>query len=150
MSINNSSTMFYGASSSVFEKAKDLRKNMSASESTLWEVIRGKNILGMRFRQQHPINKYISDFYCHPIRLVVEVDGGIIGVKEQKDYDIGREGNLNEFGIKVIRFSNNDIENNLGRVLNEMSEVSQNRKAEFKVPKRGFRGALKSGRCLEV
>ena len=75
----------------------------------------------MRFRRQHPINKYIADFYCHPIRLVVEVDGGIHGLKEQKDYDIGREEDLNELGIKVIRFSNNDIENNLSGVLSGIS-----------------------------
>ncbi len=82
--------MFYNASPQIFEKAKILRKDMTATELKLWEIIKGKKILGLRFRAQHPIDVYIADFYCHPIKLVVEVDGGIHKSNNQKEYDIGR------------------------------------------------------------
>lgn len=69
--------MFYGAKPHIYKKAKFLRKNMTDSELKLWEVLKGKKILGLRFRSQHPIDIFIADFYYHPVKLVVEVDGGI-------------------------------------------------------------------------
>lgn len=56
--------------------------------------MKGKNILRLWFRPQHPIDIFIADFYCHPVRLVIEVDGGIHKSKDQMEYDIGREGEL--------------------------------------------------------
>lgn len=112
--------MFYGAKPHIFEKAKFLRKNMTDSELKLWEVLKGKRILGLRFRSQHPIDIFIADFYCHPVKLVVEVDGGIHKSSDQKEYDIGRTAELNDWGIVVVRFTNEEIENNIKYVINEI------------------------------
>ncbi len=95
--------MFYGASPDLFSKAKQLRENMTLQEEILWERLR-KNQFGFRFRPQHPIDIFIADFYCHPLKLVIEVDGNIHQFKS--DYDNGRTEELRCKGITVIRFSN--------------------------------------------
>ena len=69
--------MYYGASLEVMEKAKILGKSETDAEKILWERLRNKQLLGLKFRRQHPINIFIVDFYCHKIKLVVEVDGKI-------------------------------------------------------------------------
>ena len=99
MSINDNVSMFYNAKPHIFEKAKILRQNITKAEEILWEQLRGKKLLGLRFRPQHPIDIFIADFYCHPLKLVIEVDGGVHKSKEQQDYDIGREGELENWGI---------------------------------------------------
>jgi len=112
--------MFYNAKSHTFKKAKELRDNMTEAELKLWEILNKKQINGLRFRAQHPMDKYIADFYCHPLKLVIEVDGGIHLSSEQKQYDFGRTEELNKYGIKVIRFTNDQILNHLEDVKNEI------------------------------
>ncbi|RIH66377.1 endonuclease domain-containing protein [Mariniphaga sediminis] len=131
MSIGDNVSMFYNAKPYIFERAKMLRKNMTVAEKILWEQLRGKKLFGLRFRPQHPIDIFIADFYCHPLRLVIEVDGGIHKSKEQKDYDIGREGELKSWEIKVIRFTNEEIENNITQVIKEIEEVCKERQSEL-------------------
>jgi very-short-patch-repair endonuclease len=123
MSISNNVSMFYGAKPHIFEKAKALRKNMTNSELKLWEHLKGKKVMGLRFRSQHPIDIFIADFYCHPMKLVIEVDGGIHKSIERREYDIGREAELDDWGIKVIRFSNEEIENNITQVIKEIEKT---------------------------
>ena len=69
--------MFYGATPLIFERANQLRKHQTESEKLLWEILKNKRMLGLRFKRQHPIDKYIADFYCHSLKLVIEVDGKI-------------------------------------------------------------------------
>ncbi|MFK5857581.1 MAG: DUF559 domain-containing protein, partial [Bacteroidota bacterium] len=64
----------------------------------------------------------IADFYCHPVKLVVEVDGGIHKSSDQKEYDIGRTAELINWGIAVIRFTNEEVENNIKYVINEIEQ----------------------------
>jgi len=123
MSISDHVSMFYNAKPHIFEKAKVLRDNMTPSELVLWERLKGKQICGLRFRPQHPIDIFIADFYCHPIRLVIEVDGGIHKTTAQKEYDIGREAELSEWGIHVIRFANDEIENNIEDVIGQIDSI---------------------------
>jgi very-short-patch-repair endonuclease len=113
MSISDIVSMFYNAKPHIFEKAKTLRKNMTDSELKLWEHLKGKKILGLQFRSQHPIDIFIADFYCHPIKLVIEIDGGFHSTKEQQEYDIGRTAELNYWEIEVIRFTNDEIEKDI-------------------------------------
>jgi len=68
--------MFYGASPLIFERAKELRKRMTETENILWNALRRKNRKGYKFRRQHPMSTYIADFYCHQLKLVIEIDGG--------------------------------------------------------------------------
>ena len=113
-------SMFFGASGHIFEKAKELRHHMTPSEMKLWEHLKKNQLEDYRFRRQHPISEFIADFYCHKAKLVVEVDGGIHKMKEQKLYDIDRSTELTKFGIKVIRVTNDQIEKDIDRVLNEI------------------------------
>lgn len=77
MAIDDNVSMFYGAKAHIFEKARFLRKNMTEAKLLLWGKLKEKNILGLRFRSQHPIDIFITDFYCYPVKLVIKVDGGI-------------------------------------------------------------------------
>ena len=113
--------MFYGAKKETFKKAETLRENMTDAEKILWKRL-NKNQLGVRFKSQHPISIFIADFYCHQHKLVVEIDGEIH--EQQKEYDYGREMEMEKFGIKTIRFSNQevflDIENVIAKIKNEI------------------------------
>lgn len=107
MSQDNFDNLFYGASSVIRERANHLRKTTTDAEQLLWKNLRNRKLGGFKFRRQHPIDIFIADFYCHEIKLVIEIDGEIH--KYQKEYDIGRTAELERFGIKVIRFSNDDV-----------------------------------------
>ena len=67
--------MYFKARSETIQAAKLLRENMTEHERILWERLKEKQIEGLRFRRQHPIDFFIADFYCHQARLVVEIDG---------------------------------------------------------------------------
>lgn len=126
--------MFYNAKPHIFEKAKVLRNNMTASELKLWDCLKGKQIFGLRFRPQHPIDIFIADFYCHPIKLVIEVDGGIHKSVNQNEYDIGREAELNYWGIKVIRFTNEQIDNDIQHVITIIKQICTQLQSEQQSP----------------
>ena len=113
-------TMFYGAKSNIFEKAKALRNNMTAGEQKLWDELKVNKIKGYRFKAQHPISKYIADFYCHKAKLVIEIDGNIHDNENIKERDEGRTFEIENFGLKVIRFNNNHVLNNIEEVINEI------------------------------
>ena len=76
--------MNYGASPIIFQFAEKLRNNMTAPEKVLWELV-CKNKVGMRIRRERTICKYIADFYCHELKPVIEIDGGIHLKKENSN-----------------------------------------------------------------
>ncbi|MDW3209483.1 MAG: endonuclease domain-containing protein [Reichenbachiella sp.] len=102
-----------GASSKLFEFAKANRKKQTPAEKILWDALRNRKLEGHKFRRQHPISQFIADFYCHEFKLIVEVDGGYHSGQEQAEIDKGRTHELEELGIKVIRFKNEDVMNEL-------------------------------------
>ncbi|MEN2281302.1 endonuclease domain-containing protein [Algoriphagus sp. SE2] len=104
-----SNNLFYGASPEIHKRARELRKIMTPAEKVLWEKLRGKSLHKYKFRRQHPISRFIVDFYCHELRLVVEVDGAIHDSLENQEYDLGRTYELNEFSISVVRIPNKVI-----------------------------------------
>lgn len=112
--------MFYNAKADIFAKAEFLRNNMTEAETLLWSKLRN-NQLGVRFKAQHPIDIFIADFYCHKLKLVLEIDGEIH--KLNKDYDEGRTAELGYLEIRVIRFTNEEIENNMELVLCRIKEI---------------------------
>lgn len=87
--------------------------------------------MGLRFKPQHQIDIFIADFYCHQLKLVIEIDGGIHQSADQKEYDIGREAELEHWGIKVIRFTNGEVENNIIHVKNEIERICTIRRSEL-------------------
>lgn len=67
----------WAAKPDIFSKAKELRKSMTIAEKILWKHLRNNKLNGLKFRRQHPLDIFIADFYCHPKRLIIELDGGI-------------------------------------------------------------------------
>jgi very-short-patch-repair endonuclease len=112
--------MFYGASQSIFEKATALRKNMTLPELILWKKLKDRKLFKTKFRRQHPIDIFIVDFYCHEHKLAVEIDGEIHMNNKAYDYDSGRTNNLKKFGIKVLRFSNDQVIFKIDSVINKI------------------------------
>ena len=86
----------------------------------MWHYLRDRRLEGFKFRRQHPLQNYIADFYCHERKLVVELDGNVHNARDQKEYDGGRTYELNKVGIKVIRFSNEEVIMKIEMVLSEI------------------------------
>jgi len=106
-----------------FTRAREMRKSMTEAEKILWSSLRGKQLNGYKFRRQHPISQYIADFYCHEKRLIIEVDGGIHMKTDIKENDENRTAELDRFGIRVIRFYNDDVVNDLGAILSAIKKT---------------------------
>jgi len=117
-------SMWKGASAEIFSRAKHLRENMTDTEIKLWEELKNKKLLGHKFRRQHPISNYIVDFYCHKLKLVIEVDGGYHNNLEQLELDKARTEILEFQDLKIIRFSNEEIFKNLSGVINEIKMIA--------------------------
>jgi very-short-patch-repair endonuclease len=113
-------TMFYGADSETFEKASQLRKNMTIAELVLWKKLRDRELFMTRFRRQHPIGIYIVDFYNHEFKIVIEIDGEIHQSTEVNDYDSKRTYELEKHGLKVLRFTNHQVIYECDSVINHI------------------------------
>lgn len=117
--------MYFRAKPVTLETAKLLRNRMTPSERILWEKLKGKKMLGLRIRPQHPIEFFIADFYCHAARLIIEIDGEIHS--EQIEYDDGREAEIEKFGIKIIRFTNDEVNQDIDNVLKKIESIISDR-----------------------
>jgi very-short-patch-repair endonuclease len=104
------------------ERARELRRGMTSAEKMLWQELRGDK-LGVHFRRQQIIAGFIVDFYCHSASLVIEVDGDIHDAKRQKENDRQRERILNEMGLRIVRFRNDEIEKELAGLLSRIREL---------------------------
>ncbi|MGF1603329.1 MAG: endonuclease domain-containing protein [Thermosynechococcaceae cyanobacterium] len=104
-----------GTTPEIEQAARYLRHRLTPAEAKLWKVLRNRQLGGLRWRSQHPIGRFIVDFYCPACSLVVEVDGEIH--QHQQDYDQARSEHLQAYGYTVIRFSNQEVETNLKEVL---------------------------------
>jgi acetylglutamate kinase len=114
--------MFYGATKLIFEKAEELRNRMTEAEEILWNAIK-INDFHLKFRRQHPISLYVADFYCHAVKLVIELDGDYHENEEVKRNDQVRENNIKDFGITVLRFKNEEVTNSLETVLQKIDDT---------------------------
>jgi very-short-patch-repair endonuclease len=122
LNVNCKINLTWNAKPGIFENAKELRRSMTEAEEILWKHLRNSKLHGLKFRRQHPVDIFIADFYCHQKKLIIELDGNIHDILEQKEYDEGRTFILEEKGFKILRFKNeeiiNDLENVLERILN--------------------------------
>lgn len=109
--------MHQGARPKLFEYAQNHRENPTQAEAILWEALKGKKLNGHKYRRQHPVGVFILDFYCHVAKLSVEVDGGYHFTKEQLEYDRYRTLDLESRGILELRFTNEQVMHDLGKVL---------------------------------
>jgi len=115
-------SMWKGAPKNNFLLAKKLRENMTQAELVIWEKLKDKRFKGYKFRRQHPIQKYIVDFYCHKLGLIIEIDGGYHKAGLQKKADIERKRILEFQGLQEIRFTNEDVLRNINKVLKELEQ----------------------------
>lgn len=107
-------------SKGLLTNARNLRKDMTPSEKLLWSFLKDRKLSGYKFRRQQPLEGFILDFYCDVAKLGIEVDGSIHSLKEISEYDEQRTQFLNEFGIQIIRFSNEEVLNNTDQVLKDI------------------------------
>jgi very-short-patch-repair endonuclease len=101
--------------------ARELRNDPTPAEARLWKYLRRKQVDGWRFRRQHVFDRFIVDFYCPSARLVIEVDGPIHD--QQREYDALRTEFLESLGLRVLRFENEDVFQNIEGVLTVIGEA---------------------------
>lgn len=93
----------------LIQFARELRKNQTCAESLMWQVLRSRRFAGLKFRRQHPIEPYILDFYCHELKLAVELDGSQHNEASGLEADQHRTAYLKAQGLEVVRYWNNDV-----------------------------------------
>ena len=95
--------------------ARALRKQSTHVEDILWSHLRGSRFEGAKFRRQVPFDRYVADFYCYAAKLVIELDGA--QHEGFADYDAGRSAVIETFGVRILRFANAEVRDDLDSVL---------------------------------
>ena len=114
-------SLHQGSKAAAQEYARELRLRNTEAEQKLWSLLRNRQLKGQKFRRQHAISNYIVDFYCNECKLVIEVDGKFHTAGETKEYDAARTALLNELGITVLRFWNEEVISDPAKVLEKIS-----------------------------
>jgi len=107
--------------SGLLETARELRKKQTPAESLLWELLRNRKFMNLKFRRQHQIGEYVADFYCDEHKLVIELDGGVHANEKQTKEDNARDAYMKSISLKVLRFPNSDVLNNPESVLEQIA-----------------------------
>ena len=100
--------------------ARELRKRQTNAEEVLWEQLRDRRLSRFKFRRQHQFGYYIADYFCREANLVIECDGDIHHQREAWHHDQERDAYMIGQGVRVIRFSNDRILNDIEGVLSEI------------------------------
>ncbi|MCC6957117.1 MAG: DUF559 domain-containing protein [Anaerolineales bacterium] len=103
----------------VVQRARELRQDQTQAEEVLWRALRDRRV-GHKIRRQHPLGRFIIDFYCHQAALCIEIDGDAHSEASQRAYDIARTQYLEDHGYRIVRFTNRDIQQNLQAVIDEI------------------------------
>ena len=120
----------------IRQKAKQLRSNSTDAERNLWAHIRNRQLEGWKFRRQLPIDRFIVDFACAELRIIVEIDGGQHA--EQVIYDLNRTKILQSKGYQVVRYWNNEVLGNIEGVIEALTLTLSQRERELsRSPLRG-------------
>ncbi|WP_228277918.1 endonuclease domain-containing protein [Acinetobacter indicus] len=118
-----------------------MRHTATDAEHLMWQLLRAKRFMHLKFRRQHVIQPYIVDFYCHEIGLVIELDGGQHGTDDAIEYDTERTKFLEALGLTVVRYWNHDVLGRTGVVLEDLWNVCTELKLKNgKVPSPSGRG----------
>jgi len=89
----------------------------------MWRFLRNRRFRGLKFRRQQRITNFIADFYCHELKLIVELDGGVHSTNEQADHDDNRDFYLQSLGYRIVRFPNRDLFESIGDVMQRLATV---------------------------
>ena len=103
--------------------ARYLRKNMTPQERKVWNILRNHQFYGLEFRRQYPIGEYIVDFICRSKKVIIEIDGGQHNTEEALLYDKKRTEYLETMGYTVVRFWNNEIDDNFTGVYQFLKNI---------------------------
>ena len=112
------------------EYARQLRNNSTKSEIFLWQKLKRKQLYGYDFHRQKPIDNYILDFFCHELMLGIEVDGYSHQLIAVHNKDIIKENRINTLGIKILRFTDQQVFNDMFNVLLAIEDYIQNYEKE--------------------
>ena len=104
----------------LLEFAKTMRSNATDAEYLMWQLLRAKRFMNLKFRRQHVIAPYIADFYCHEIGLLIELDGSQHGTDDAIEYDAERTKFLEVLGLTVVRYWNHDVLSRTDVVLEDL------------------------------
>ena len=102
------------------ERRRSLRRQMPKAEVLMWSRLKSKQLDGFKFRRQHSVGSYILDFYCPELNLAIELDGDTHAGKQAENYDQKRQQYIELFGIRLIRFTNFQVIENMEGVLQEI------------------------------
>ena len=104
----------------LLEFAKTMRSNATDAEHLMWQLLRAKRFMNLKFRRQYVIAPYIVDFYCHELGLVIELDGSQHGTDDAIEYDAERTRFLEALDLKVVRYWNHDVLSRMDVVLEDL------------------------------
>ena len=121
-----------GSTKAVEQAARTMRRAPTAAEEVLWSALRRNQVAGLKFRQQHPVGRFVLDFYCASCKLAVEVDGDVHD--EQTERDAERTKVLERYGYRVLRFRNEQVLHELPKVVQEIAAVAANRSSAAECP----------------
>ena len=110
-----------GVQPEVQEAARIMRHDPTQSEEILWNALRDRQLGGLKFRRQHPVGNVILDFYCRSAKLAIELDGGVHD--NQVEHDQARTEHLESYGLRVIRFRNEEVVYDLPSVLKRILDT---------------------------
>jgi len=112
-----------GTTQCTEQAARHLRYHLTPAEARLWNALQKRQLAGLKFRCQHPVGRFIVDFYCPSCKLVIEVDGDIH--IQQTTYDEARTEQLQSFGYRVLRFTNEEVLSDLQTALGHIVHVAE-------------------------
>jgi imidazole glycerol-phosphate synthase subunit HisF len=115
-------SMFYESSPIIFANARKLRDEPTSSEIIFWSLLK-QHFSNFRFKRQHPISRYIADFYCHKLNLVIEIDGSIHDTEEVKNNDKLREEFLETLNLIIVGFTSDEVCKNGESVVKKLKEL---------------------------
>jgi very-short-patch-repair endonuclease len=127
----NSKPKGHSVSSALLARARDFRHPLTPPEAKVWEAVRDRRI-GFKIRRQHPIGRFIADFYCAEARLVIEIDGDTHAAPDQAAYDVARTEWLEERGYQVIRFDAAEVGRNMAAVVKAIRAACAKRERSWK------------------
>lgn len=115
-------SMFYKSSPIIFANAKRLRDEPTEAEIIFWSLLK-QHFSGYRFKRQHPVLQYIADFYCHKLKLVIEIDGCIHLTEEAKNNDRLRDEYMQSLDLKIVRFTSEEVYKNGELVVMKLKDM---------------------------
>jgi very-short-patch-repair endonuclease len=109
----------------IIEVARQLRQRQTLAEKILWQKLRKNSFEGLKFKRQHHIGRYVVDFYCAELKLIIELEGGIHEEENQKEYDVVRFEELEAMGYQILRVKNEEVIINVEKVVAKILEFKR-------------------------